>query len=128
MSDEHLNFDAAIAFLRQVYTLEGTDAAVQAAKDMIYAGAAWIVRRSMDRTKRAAFFGLSAPHKGKDCPNRPRASLNESRWLRSKPIARCRLPRDQALDVPNRRTDVGSLLFEDCPSGWNYFPCRGSDR
>ena len=28
MVDEHLNFDAAIAFLRQVYTLEGTDAAV----------------------------------------------------------------------------------------------------
>jgi hypothetical protein len=44
MADEHLNFDAAIAFLRQVYTLEGTDAAVQAAKDIIYAGAAWIAQ------------------------------------------------------------------------------------
>jgi hypothetical protein len=44
MADEHLNFDAAIAFLRQVYTLEGADAAVQAAKDMISAGAAWIAQ------------------------------------------------------------------------------------
>jgi hypothetical protein len=44
MADEHLNFDAAITFLRQVYTLEGADAAVQAAKDMISADAAWIAQ------------------------------------------------------------------------------------
>jgi hypothetical protein len=44
MADEHLNSDAAIAFLRQIYMLEGADAAVQAAKDMIYAGAAWIAQ------------------------------------------------------------------------------------
>jgi len=44
MADEHLNADAAIAFLRQIYMLEGADAAVQAAKEMIYAGAAWIAQ------------------------------------------------------------------------------------
>jgi hypothetical protein len=44
MADEHLNADAAIAFLRKVYTQQGTDAAVQAAKDMISAGAAWIAQ------------------------------------------------------------------------------------
>ena len=44
MADEHLNADPAIAFLRQVYTLEGADAAVQAAKVMISAGAAWIAQ------------------------------------------------------------------------------------
>jgi hypothetical protein len=44
MADEPLDADAAIAFLRQVYTREGADAAVQAAKDMISAGAAWIAQ------------------------------------------------------------------------------------
>jgi hypothetical protein len=44
MTDELLNSDAEIAFLRQVYTLEGADAAVQAAKEMIAAGAAWIAQ------------------------------------------------------------------------------------
>jgi hypothetical protein len=44
MADEHLNGDTAIAFLRQVYTQEGADAAVQAAKDMISAGVAWIAQ------------------------------------------------------------------------------------
>jgi hypothetical protein len=32
MSDEHLNADAAFVFLRNVYTREGVDAAVQAAR------------------------------------------------------------------------------------------------
>jgi hypothetical protein len=71
MADEHLNFDAAIAFLRQVYTLEGTDAAVQAAKYVIYAGAAGL-RRSTGRTKRAASCESSTPHKGNVCPKRLR--------------------------------------------------------
>ena len=44
MADEPLSADAAIAFLRQVYTLEGADAAVQTAKDMISAGAAWVAQ------------------------------------------------------------------------------------
>jgi hypothetical protein len=44
MSDEHLNADVAFGFLREVYTREGSDAAVQAAQDMIAAGAAWITQ------------------------------------------------------------------------------------
>ena len=42
MTDQHLNADAAFVFLRDVCTREGSDAAVQAAQDMIAAGAAWI--------------------------------------------------------------------------------------
>jgi hypothetical protein len=44
MADKHLNADAAFVFLREVYTREGTGAAVQAAQDMIAAGAAWIAQ------------------------------------------------------------------------------------
>jgi hypothetical protein len=44
MADEHLNADAAFGFLRDVYTRLGSDAAVQAARDMIEAGAAWIAQ------------------------------------------------------------------------------------
>jgi hypothetical protein len=44
MVNERLISDSAIAFLRQVYMLEGADAAVQAAEDMISAGAAWIAQ------------------------------------------------------------------------------------
>jgi hypothetical protein len=54
MSDEHLNADAAFAFLRDVYTREGADAAVQAARDMIAAGAAWIAQEhGPDEARRA---------------------------------------------------------------------------
>jgi hypothetical protein len=44
MADEHFNADAAFLFLRDVYTRGGVDAAVQAAQDMISAGAAWIAQ------------------------------------------------------------------------------------
>jgi hypothetical protein len=44
MANEHLNADAAFVFLRNVYTRDGADAAVQAARDMIAAGAAWIAQ------------------------------------------------------------------------------------
>jgi hypothetical protein len=44
MADEPPNADAAFGFLREVYTREGSDAAVQAAQDMIAAGAAWIAQ------------------------------------------------------------------------------------
>jgi hypothetical protein len=44
MADEHLNADAAFGFLKDVYTREGFGAAVQAAQDMIAAGAAWIAQ------------------------------------------------------------------------------------
>ena len=54
MSDEHLNADAAFVFLREVYTHEGADAAVQAARDMIAAGAAWIAQEhGPDEARRA---------------------------------------------------------------------------
>ena len=33
MTDEHLNADVAFVFLRGVYTREGADAAVEAARD-----------------------------------------------------------------------------------------------
>jgi hypothetical protein len=44
MTDQHLNADAAFDFLRDVCTREGSNAAVQAAQDMIAAGAAWIAQ------------------------------------------------------------------------------------
>jgi hypothetical protein len=44
MTDEHLNADVAFVFLRDVYTREGTDAAVRAARDLISAGASWITQ------------------------------------------------------------------------------------
>ena len=44
MTDEHLNADVAFVFLRDVYTREGADAAVQAARDLISAGASWITQ------------------------------------------------------------------------------------
>jgi hypothetical protein len=53
MSDEHLNADAAFVFLRDVFTREGVDAAVQAARDMITAGAAWIAQEhGLDEARR----------------------------------------------------------------------------
>jgi hypothetical protein len=53
MADEHLNADAAFVFLREVYTREGADAAVQAAQDMIAAGAAWIAQEhGLDEARR----------------------------------------------------------------------------
>jgi hypothetical protein len=65
MADEHLNSDTAIAFLRQVYTLEGTDAAVQAAKDMIYAGAAWIAQEhGSDEARRILQIVVAAQGQG----------------------------------------------------------------
>ena len=45
MIDEHYA-DRALAFLRDIYLREGTEAAVAAAKDMISAGAAWIAQES----------------------------------------------------------------------------------
>jgi hypothetical protein len=44
MTDQYLNADAAFVLLRDVCTREGSDAAVQAAQDMIAAGAAWIAQ------------------------------------------------------------------------------------
>jgi hypothetical protein len=44
MTDQHPNSDAAFVFLRDVCIREGADAAVQAAQDMIAAGAAWIAQ------------------------------------------------------------------------------------
>ncbi len=53
MADEHLNADAAFGFLRDVYTRLGSDAAVQAAQDMIAAGAAWIAQEhGLDEARR----------------------------------------------------------------------------
>jgi hypothetical protein len=46
MANEHFDVDVALAFLKQVYIREGTEAAEQAAKDMIAAGAAWIAQES----------------------------------------------------------------------------------
>jgi hypothetical protein len=66
MADEHLNADAAIAFLRQIYMLEGADAAVQAPKEMIYAG------RRLDCA--GARAGRSAPHPA-DCRRRTRERI-----------------------------------------------------
>ena len=43
MSEEQLNADA-LAFLREVFLRDGTEAAEQAAKDMISAGAAWLAQ------------------------------------------------------------------------------------
>jgi hypothetical protein len=64
-----------IAFLRQVYTMEGTEAAVQAAKDMISAGAAWIAQEhGPDEALR-----IIAPYKGKSCPD---PGLRHCRLLR----------------------------------------------
>jgi hypothetical protein len=45
MIDEHYA-DRALAFLKEIYLRKGTDAAVEAAKDMISAGAAWIAQES----------------------------------------------------------------------------------
>jgi hypothetical protein len=57
-----------IAFLRQVYTMEGTEAAVQAAKDMISAAAAWIAQEhGPDEARR--ILRIIAPYKGKSCPD-----------------------------------------------------------
>jgi len=72
MADEHLNFDAAIAFLWQIYTLEGTDASVQAAKDMIYAGAAWIAQEHGPDEARRILRIVGAAQEGKDWPKRLR--------------------------------------------------------
>jgi hypothetical protein len=44
MIDEHFNADSALAILKEVYLREGTDAAVEAAMDMISASAAWIAQ------------------------------------------------------------------------------------
>jgi hypothetical protein len=44
MADENLIADTAFVFLRDVYTREGADAAVRAAKDLISAGAGWITQ------------------------------------------------------------------------------------
>jgi hypothetical protein len=44
MTDEHLYADAAFGFLKDVYTRSGSEAAVQAARDMIEAAAAWIAQ------------------------------------------------------------------------------------
>jgi hypothetical protein len=44
--DEHFNADSALAFLKEIYLRKGTEAAVEAAKDMISAGAAWIAQES----------------------------------------------------------------------------------
>jgi hypothetical protein len=46
MIDEHFNADSALAILKEVYLREGVDAAVEAATDMISAGAAWIAQES----------------------------------------------------------------------------------
>lgn len=46
MIDEHFNADSALAFLKEIYLRKGTEAAVEAAKDMISAGAAWIAQES----------------------------------------------------------------------------------
>jgi hypothetical protein len=65
MADEHLNSDTAIALLRHVYTLEGADAAVQAAKDMIYAGAAWIAQEhGSDEARRILRIVIAAQGQG----------------------------------------------------------------
>ena len=45
MIDEHYA-DSALAFLKEIYLRKGTEAAVEAAKDMISAGAAWIAQES----------------------------------------------------------------------------------
>jgi hypothetical protein len=44
MLDEDFNADSALAFLKEIYLRKGTEAAVEAAKDMIRAGAAWIAQ------------------------------------------------------------------------------------
>jgi hypothetical protein len=44
--DEHFSADSALAFLKEIYLRKGTEAAVEAAKDMISAGAAWIAQES----------------------------------------------------------------------------------
>ena len=46
MIDEHFNADSALAVLKEIYLRKGTVAAVEAAKDMISAGAAWIAQES----------------------------------------------------------------------------------
>ena len=46
MIDEHFNADRALAVLKEIYLRKGTVAAVEAAKDMISAGAAWIAQES----------------------------------------------------------------------------------
>jgi hypothetical protein len=46
MIDEHFNADSALAFLKDIYLRKGTDTAVEAAMDMIAAGAAWIAQES----------------------------------------------------------------------------------
>jgi hypothetical protein len=45
MSDEHYA-DSALAYLKEIYLRKGTEAAVEAATDMISAGAAWIAQES----------------------------------------------------------------------------------
>jgi hypothetical protein len=53
MIDEHFNADSALAFLKEIYLRKGTEAAVEAAKDMISAGAAWIAQESgVDEARR----------------------------------------------------------------------------
>jgi hypothetical protein len=44
MAVENLIADTAFVFLQDVYTREGADAAVRAARDMISEGAAWITQ------------------------------------------------------------------------------------
>jgi hypothetical protein len=46
MIDEHFNADSALAVLKEIYLRKGIVAAVEAAKDMISAGAAWIEQES----------------------------------------------------------------------------------
>jgi hypothetical protein len=46
MIDEHFNADRALAVFKEIYLRKGTVAAVEAAKDMISAGAAWIAQES----------------------------------------------------------------------------------
>jgi hypothetical protein len=46
MIDEHFNADIVLALLKEIYLRKGTEAAVEVAKDMISAGAAWIAQES----------------------------------------------------------------------------------
>ena len=59
--DEHFNADGAQAFLKEIYLRKGTEAAVEAAKDMVSAGAAWIAQESgADEARRITNGGSCA--------------------------------------------------------------------